>query len=142
MDQVLIDAAWAPNDAFNREDWEAFRAALADDAVYEEIGTGRTMQGADANLELARGWKTAFPDATGTINQAFVSGDTVILDITWTGTHNGPLPMPNGDVLPATGKPITMAAVMITRVADGKAVHQKHFLDLLSMLVQLGVIPR
>ena len=41
MSQQLIDAAWAPNEAFNRGDWEAFRAGLAPDAVYEEVTTGR-----------------------------------------------------------------------------------------------------
>ena len=34
-------------DAFNQADWERFRSQLADDAVYEEAGTGRRVEGAD-----------------------------------------------------------------------------------------------
>ena len=141
MSNELIDAAWAPNDAFNRGDWSAFEAGLDPDAVYEEVTTGRRTDGAKANTELAKGWKSAFPDAQGTRDASYVSGDTVIFELTWRGTQNGPLPMPNGSELPPTGKPIEMKAVMVTTMKSGKIVHQRHYLDMLAMLTQLGVIP-
>ena len=94
MSNELIDAAWAPNDAFNRGDWSAFEAGLDPDAVYEEVTTGRRTDGAKANTELAKGWKSAFPDAQGTMDASYVSGDTVIFELTWRGTQNGPLPLP------------------------------------------------
>jgi steroid delta-isomerase-like uncharacterized protein len=141
VSKELIDAAWAPNDAFNRGDWAAFEASLAPDAVYEEVTTGRRTEGARANLELAKGWKSAFPDVTGTADASYASGDTVIFEITWNGTHTGPLPLPNGGELPPTGKPVAVKAVMVTTVRDGKSAHQRHYLDMLGMLTQLGVIP-
>jgi steroid delta-isomerase-like uncharacterized protein len=141
VSNALIDAAWAPNDAFNRGDWSAFEAALAPDAVYEEVTTGRRTEGAKANIELAKGWKSAFPDAKGTMDASYVSGDTVIFELTWRGTQNGPLPLPNGGELPPTGKPIAMKAVMVSQIENGKLVHQRHFLDMLGLLTQLGVIP-
>lgn len=141
MSKELIDAAWAPNEAFNRNDWTAFEAALAPDSVYEEVTTGRKVVGAKENVELARGWKSAFPDVAGTIDASYVSGDTVIFEVTWNGTQTGPLPLPNGGALPPTGKAIAVPAVLITTVRDGKSVRQRHYLDMLSMLTQLGVIP-
>lgn len=141
MSNELVDAAWAPNDAFNRGDWTAFEAGLAPDAVYEEVTTGRRTEGAKANTELAKGWKSAFPDVTGTRDASYVSGDTVIFEITWSGTQSGPLPLPNGSVLPPSGKPVTIKAVMVSKIKDGKLAHQRHYLDMLAMLTQLGVIP-
>jgi hypothetical protein len=44
-------------EAFNAADWEGFRAGVADDVVYLEAGTGRRIEGADAYLELCRGWR-------------------------------------------------------------------------------------
>lgn len=141
MSKELIDAAWAPNEAFNLGDWTAFEAALAPDAVYEEVTTGRTTHGAAANVELAKGWKSAFPDVTGSMDAAYASGNTVIFEVTWSGTQNGPLPMPNGSALPPSGKPVSVKAVMVVEVKDGKPVRQRHYLDMLGMLTQLGVIP-
>jgi steroid delta-isomerase-like uncharacterized protein len=37
-----------------------------------------------------QGWKQAFPDATGAIRNVVSSGNTVVQEITWTGTHTGP----------------------------------------------------
>lgn len=141
MSNELVDAAWAPNDAFNRNDWDAFEAALTPDTVYEEVTTGRKVDGAKANAELARGWKSAFPDVTGTVDASYVSGNTVIFEVTWRGTQNGPLPMPNGSEFPASGKPVAIHAVIISDVEDGKVSSTRHYLDMLGMLTQIGVIP-
>ena len=141
MSRELIDAAWAPNDAFNRGDWAAFEAGLEPDAVYEEVTTGRKVEGAKANMELAKAWKSAFPDVTGTRDASYVSGDTVIFEVTWNGTHDGLLPLPDGGELPATGRSVAVKAVLVTTMRDGKIAYQRHYLDMLAMLTQLGVIP-
>lgn len=141
MSNELIDAAWAPNDAFNRNDWAAFEAALAPDTTYEEVTTGRKVEGAKANMELAKGWRAAFPDVTGTVDASYASGNTVIFEVTWRGTQNGPLPMPNGSEFPPSGKPVVIRAVIISDVRNGKVTSTRHYLDMLGMLTQIGVIP-
>jgi hypothetical protein len=50
-------------DAFNEADWSRLRPLLASDLVYDETGTGRRVEGADAYVALLDGWKAAFPDA-------------------------------------------------------------------------------
>lgn len=90
-------------EAYNAADWGTFRALLAPDVVYAETGTERRVQGPDVYLELCRGWRQAFADSHGTIQQAFSSGNRVAQEITWTGTHTGPLVGPGGTV-PASGK--------------------------------------
>jgi steroid delta-isomerase-like uncharacterized protein len=141
MSQELIDAAWASNEAFGRSDWDAFGKSLAPNFVYEEITTGRKTEGVDETLKLAKAWKSAFSDACGTADSTYVSGNTVIFEITWTGTHDGPLPMPDGSAVPPSGKPIAVKAVMVSTVDGGKITHQRHHLDMLGLLTQVGAIP-
>lgn len=43
--------------AFNTSDWVQFRAALAPDVIYQETGTGRRAEGADAYMQLVQAWK-------------------------------------------------------------------------------------
>ena len=90
-DAENIDIARQGIDAFNSGDWDAVRAAFTDNPTYNELGTGRSLTGTDAILEAQQGWKTAFPDVVGTVTNAFASGDQVSLEISWNGTHTGPL---------------------------------------------------
>ena len=127
-------------DAFNAGDWQRFRAVLAPDVRYEETGTQRSVQGADQYVQLCQGWKQAFPDASGTIRNSVSSGTTVVQEVTWEGTQSGPLATPGGP-LPASGKRITVQAVLWTTMEGGKSKEIHHHLDVLTMLQQLGAIP-
>ena len=91
-------------------------------------------------MQAAQGWKTAFPDAQGTITKELASGDTAVLEITWDGTQTGPLDGPGGTI-PATGKKVRLEAVQVVTVAGGKVTETRHYFDLLGMLQQLGVVP-
>ena len=90
-------------DAFNKGDWEQLRALLTSDAGYHEFGTERKIEGPDQIIELFKGWKTAFPDAAGTVTSSVASGNTAVLELTWKGTHTGPLVTAAGTI-PASGK--------------------------------------
>jgi steroid delta-isomerase-like uncharacterized protein len=94
MSEDLIRAAREEIEAFNAGDWERLGAGVTEDTVHEEPATGRRTRGRDALIELNRGWKEAFPDATGTVTDAFASDDRVALRIIWEGTQSGPLPWP------------------------------------------------
>jgi hypothetical protein len=68
-----------------------------------------------------------------------VSGDdTVILEVTWRGTHTGPMGSPAGDI-PATSKSIEVRACQVIQIADGKTQSIHHYLDLATMMNQLGL---
>ena len=68
MDEV-IKIARKQVDAFNTGDWEQVQAGLASDSVYDELGTQRKVEGPEKIVELFKGWKTAFPDAAGTVDE-------------------------------------------------------------------------
>jgi steroid delta-isomerase-like uncharacterized protein len=136
--QALIDAAKATVLGYNEKDWNKVRNILAPDFVYDEVGTQRKLQGVDQTIAAYQGWAKAFPDSKGTINSAFASGNTVVLEVTWKGTHTGPLETAKGSVA-ATGKPMQVRACVVFEMAGEKAKVQRHYFDMATLLGQLGV---
>ena len=128
-------------DAFNEADWERFRGVLSPDTVYTETGTGRRVEGADAYVTLCQGWKVALPDVRGTIRGAIATEDQVAQEILWEGTHTGPMETPGG-TLPPSGAQISVEASLWLRFQGDKAREVHHYLDVLSLLQQIGAIPR
>ncbi len=126
--------------AFNASDWAQFRAVLAPDVIYQETGTGRRTESADAYLQLLEGWKQAFPDATGTIRNVVAQGNTVVQEIEWTGTQTGDMATPAG-ILPASGKQIAVLASFWYTVQGNTIQELHHHLDIMTMMAQLGAIP-
>ena len=138
-----MDAASVANDlmeAFNNSDWERFTALCSPDVIYEEKGSNRTTKGADGILDVAKGWKKAFPDIHGRIWGCAGAGSTAVLEITWTGTHEGPLEAGGG--LPATGKSVEFDDAQVYTVENGQVTSMRNYGDFLTMLTQLGAIPR
>ena len=136
--QQLIDAAKAPMLAYNDKNWDAARASLAPDCVYDEVATSRKVQGPDQVIPLFQGWATGFPDSKATFHNELVSGNTVVLEISWRGTHSGPLQTPDG-ALEATGKRFEVRACMVVEVANDKAKVHRHYFDMGTLLQQIGV---
>jgi steroid delta-isomerase-like uncharacterized protein len=144
MTQAGVDLTQASADlidAFNEADWERFRGVLSPDAVYTETGTGRRVEGADAYVALCQGWKVALPDVRGTIRGAIAAEDLVAQEILWEGTHTGPMETPGG-TLPPSGAQISVEASLWVRFHGDKAREVHHYLDVLTLLQQIGAIPR
>lgn len=87
--------------------------------------------------ETFRRWRTAFPDFVATIDDQIAEGDRVVTRWTLRGTHRGAYAG-----VPPTGRAVTLPAVSIDRVADGKITDEWYFADHLALLRQLGVEPR
>jgi steroid delta-isomerase-like uncharacterized protein len=140
MSEESISAARAFTERYNAGDWDGMRDVIAPDAVYDEVGTGRRIEGADAILEVNKAWKAALPDSQGTIEDALSCDDRVVLRITWRGTQSGPLPLPTGGEIPPSNRQINVPACQIVRVADGKVVEAIHYFDMLTLLEQIGAM--
>ncbi len=136
--QSLIGTAKAPTLAYNKKNWDAVRAAVGARFVYDEVGTQRKTQGADKLIEMWQAWARAIPDSKATFRNALVSGNTVVLEVTWRGTHTGPLQTPGGEN-PPTGNKIELRACQIVEVAAGKARAMRHYFDMATLMQQLGV---
>jgi steroid delta-isomerase-like uncharacterized protein len=128
-------------DAFNKGDWEQMRALLTSDARYHELGTEREIEGPDQIVELFQGWKTAFPDAAGTVTNAVASGNSVVLEVTWTGTHTGPL-VTSAGTIPASGKRQDTPAAVLYLFEGDKIKASRHYFDAMTLLKQIGAQPK
>jgi steroid delta-isomerase-like uncharacterized protein len=133
-----IDLARDSVDAFTAGDWKRFRELHADGYCEEEFATGRTLNGIDAALEASQGWKRAFPDVRGEVKGAYADGPCAVLEIEWHGTNSGPMTMPDGGEMPATGRTATVRACQVFDTADGKITASRHYFDMMSLMSQLG----
>lgn len=127
-------------EAFNTGDWERFSATLSPDVVYIEMGTGRRIVGNDEMVRLAQEWRRAFPDVQGNITDRISSGNVAVLTLTWNGTHQGALPTPTGSIAPS-GATVEVPASMWFVVEGDRIVESRHYLDMLTLLQQIGAVP-
>ena len=137
---AMVKIAREQIDAFNTGDWERLRAGLASDSRYDELGTQRTIEGPDRIVDLFKAWKQAFPDAVGTITNAVAGGDMVALEVTWNGTHTGPLTTAEGTI-PASGKRQETPAAFFFTFVGNKIKASRHYFDSLTLLKQIGAQP-
>ena len=133
-----IDVAKAPILAYNKKDWEGVRAAIAPGFILDEVGTQRKIRGVNDVIAAFQGWAKALPDSKATIKSAFTSGNTVVLEVTWRGTHTGPLQTPRGEIA-ATGKKFEVRACQVVEITKDKAKAMRHYFDMTTLLQQLGV---
>jgi steroid delta-isomerase-like uncharacterized protein len=137
----LVKLAREQIDAFNSGDWELMPGKFASDARYDELGTQRNIEGPEKIVELFKGWKQAFPDAAGTVTSAFASGNTAVLEVTWRGTHTGPLTTAEGTI-PASGKHQETPAAIFHTFEGDKIKESRHYFDSLTLLKQIGAQPK
>ena len=81
-------------------------------------------------------FRRALPDLHLTIEDLIAEGDKVVFRITIRGTQQGTLMG-----IPPTGKQVSLTAIDIARVADGKIVEHWGQMDTLGLLQQIGAIP-
>jgi steroid delta-isomerase-like uncharacterized protein len=136
--QQPVDSAKAPLIAFNDKNWNAVRAGVTADVLYDEVATNRKAQGVDEVIRLWQGWAMAFPDAKAEIHSAIPADGTVVVEVTWRGTHKGPLPTPEGALAP-TGKRIEVRACFVVELAGDKVERERHYFDMATLMHQLRV---
>lgn len=99
-------------------------------------GQARSLDRESQKQRIA-GFHKALPDLTFAIDDLFAEGDRVVFHITLRGTHQGVFM----GAAP-TGKQITVTAIDIARLEDGKIVEHWGEMDMLGMMQQLGLIPK
>lgn len=139
MAEESLSTARGIVDAFNANDWDGFQNLMTEDAVYDEVATSRTIEGVAPIIEAMKGWKEAMPDVKGTVNSAASTGKGVVLEVTWKGTHTGPLAGPEGSI-PATGKSQTTRSSWVMEFDGPKHKRSRHYFDMLSFMKQLGLM--
>ena len=83
-----------------------------------DVATGMKANDADQTIGYVQGWKSAFPDMISTVDSAYESENTVIMECSWTGTHTGDMMTPDGNTIPPTNKTVNLKNVFITEFDD------------------------
>src|SRR4051794_29341529 len=91
-------------------------------------------------LDLYHAFATAFPDGRPTITDVIAHGGRVAIEAPWNGTHRGPMAGPGG-AIPATGRSVTLPFCGVATVRDDRIDAVAMYLDQMSMLAQLGLVP-
>jgi steroid delta-isomerase-like uncharacterized protein len=125
--------------AFNAHDVAGLAELLAEDVVFEAPG-GVRGQGKDACAQFFGGWLNAFPDAHVDVQNVEIFDDVGFEEGLFTGTHNGVLHSPTGDI-PPTGRPVEIRYMQALRFKNGKHSAFHLMFDRLDMLEQLGLVP-
>jgi steroid delta-isomerase-like uncharacterized protein len=122
-------------DAWNRRDFEALRSLYHSEYSYTG-GDGKELTGGpDVGIQIARMYASAFPDATLEIKRVYTQGDTAVAEILARGTHKGELM----GIAP-TGRPVEIIICNVAELRDGKIYREREYMDMLTMMTQLGVV--
>jgi predicted ester cyclase len=123
-------------DAVNGRDSDADPWA----ADAEMTAPGAQVSGRDDVIGFIAIFQEAFSDLRLEIKQLLTDGSAAAAEGILSGTHDGVLPSPNGDVAP-TGRAVELpwAAVYVT---DGDTLKSEHlFFDQMDFLGQLDLLP-
>gem|GEM_PF-455633 len=124
-----------PLEVFNESDLSLIDEIVGEGFVGHYDG-GREVVGIEGYSEYVQASFVAFPDFQITVDQIFGEGDIVYFVSTASATHTGPL-----GPIPPTGMPWKVNAIIARRVVDGKIVETWQLNDMLSLLMQIGLVP-
>jgi predicted ester cyclase len=139
MTMTAREAFEKGTETFNAHNTDGFEQVLADDVVFEAPG-GMRGEGKAACVGFYGSWFDTFPDAHVEVHGLHIINDIAVEEGTFTGTHNGVLHGPTGDV-PPTGRSVRLGYIQVLRFRDGKHVSFNLMFDRLLMLEQLGLVP-
>ena len=126
-------------ECYNAGDLDGVMDLYAEDAI-QGMPDG-TFEGKSTIRERLSQELDAFPDVVHTVRSFVEEGDAFADEWTFAGTHTGALPLPDGRLLPPTGKRVEVRGMEIVELRDGKIVVNTLYYDNLSVLSQLGLVP-
>jgi len=121
-------------------DWETLRTLYADDVQYRD--PDGELKGADAAVAHLQEQMVAFPEVGSlSINRVYEAGASAIAEWSATMKNTGPLHLPDGTELPATGREVTIEVVTIYDIEDGLIASERNYWDNVALFAQLGLLP-
>jgi steroid delta-isomerase-like uncharacterized protein len=125
--------------AINKHDSKAVTSqyeanALVYDSFYPEPLKGRS----DIEKDID-GFFRAFPDLHVESKNIIENKDTFAIEVSMTGTNDGSLSTPDGD-LPSTGKKVNLRMAVFGRVnQNGEITEERRYYNVIELLKQLGL---
>ncbi len=123
-------------DAQNSQDMDGIKSFCTSDVVYDCVPIPPPMHGVDAFVEFCSGIFHAFPDFHITRPLVLDYGNIVVTENVLTGTQHG-----EWMGFPATRKPAQITKIEIFEYEGDKIKRINVYYDLVSVMVQLGLMP-
>jgi steroid delta-isomerase-like uncharacterized protein len=121
-------------------DSDAAVAPFTDDCETMIPGS-ETLHTREAFRAVAQAYSEAFPDNSFAIEHVIESGDWIVIEGVYSGTHTGPLRGPQGE-LPPTGRKVSFPYADVFHARGDKFdVHHVYF-DQATFMAQLGMGPQ
>jgi steroid delta-isomerase-like uncharacterized protein len=132
-----ISRRWA--EAVNTHDVEALVALYAPNAITRDPAYAGPLEGVDAIRKDFVDFFRAFPDVNVEARVAVEADGDFAVEATFSGTHQGPLPTPGGDLAP-TGRSFRIGAAGFYHLdGQGRILDERRYYDLSGLVGQLQV---
>lgn len=125
-------------EAFHQGDIGAAERYLAPDML-NHVSAKR---GIDDMQRIIKYVRAMFPDGRLEVDLEVAEGDLVAQLSTSTGTHSGEVAHTAWGSVPPTGKKVRWQSVRIYRIADGKIAEHWAVRDDMTLLQQIGALPK
>jgi steroid delta-isomerase-like uncharacterized protein len=115
---------------------DALDALIDPDFILHDLTSSEEFRGVEGAKEMITLYRKLQGGLRITIEHQVSQGDFVATRYTARGTHQAEFMG-----VPATGRPVTVAGICISRLRDGKIVEEWEIADGLGALQQIGAIP-
>lgn len=120
------------------QDSAGFTALFAPGGYFYDVSAGQKYYGADIG-QVVDIYARAFPDMHRALDKVVDAGDTIVVELSLNGTHNGPLALPAGTIAP-TGKVMHTPCCDVFVLEDGKVASFHCYTAATILMAQLGVL--
>jgi hypothetical protein len=129
------------DDAFNARDWEAVDAVHHPDMIAFITGLAEPIYGSAAHSTAMQQFLRSFPDmhVHTPYPIQFGSGDWITVVTNVTGTFTGEMTLPDGEVIPPTGKTFDLEFGQTSRWEGDRLIWISAFWDSALQATQLGL---
>jgi predicted ester cyclase len=123
--------------SFNGRNWEEY-GRVFDEALVVHA-PGLTSTGRDARVKWVQDLIAGFPDGHIALMRVFGHGHWLCAELTFDGTHTGPLKTGPG-VVPPTGRRLQFPYCLVLRVKNGRVAELHEYFDQMELVTQLDLL--
>ena len=144
-DQTALDAISDYTSAMAESDVASMEALRAEEFVLDFVHNDASADpplSAEATQNFWPAWFAAFPENDFHVTRTIAAEDVVVTQWTFIGTHTETLGAPVfDDPIAATGRTVRFRGVSVYDVVGGLIQRETLYIDLATVMVELGVEP-
>lgn len=126
---------------FNRHEFDRALEHVSEDAEVEVYYAGLSLRGREGFREMMAYHKAPFPDGEVEVLRQLAGEGGVVNECVYRATHTAPLPLPDGNEVPPTGKRIEVPFCEVWRFEGDKVRSLHSYSDNMTVMGQLGLMP-